>query len=268
MNNNKSHISPFHLYGHYISIIVKSSMQYKTSFFLFVVGQFLVSFNVFLGVFFMFQRFHTVKGFSFQEVVICFSIVLLEFSLAEMYARGFDSFPSMVRKGDFDRILLRPRGAVLQVLGSRFELTRIGRMLQSVLMFIYAVGSGEIQWTADKVLAIVLMLAGGSALFTAMFMIGAAFSFFTTEGLEFMNVFTDGAREYGKYPFSVYGKRFLWITTFLFPYALVQYYPLLYLLDRRDNPILIFLPMAAALFLIPAYLFWRVGVRHYKSTGS
>lgn len=268
MNQYKSHIGPLRLYWHYISIIVRSSMQYKVSFCMFVVGQFLVSFNVFLGVYFMFQRFHTVKGFTYQEVVLCFSIVLLEFSLAEMYARGFDRFPSMVRQGDFDRILLRPRGAVLQVLGSRFELTRIGRMLQSVIMFLYAVGSGEIQWTADKVITVVLMLAGGSALFTAMFMIGAAFSFFTTEGLEFMNVFTDGAREYGKYPFSVYGKRFLWITTFLIPYGLVQYYPLLYLLGRTANPISIFLPLLAALFLIPAYLFWRVGVRHYKSTGS
>lgn len=268
MNQNKSYIGPLRLYWHYISITARSSMQYKASFCMFVVGQFLVSFNVFLGVYFMFQRFHTVKDFTFQEVVLCFSIVLLEFSLAEMYARGFDRFPSMVRQGDVDRILLRPRGAVLQVLGSRFELTRIGRMLQSVIMFLYAVRSGEIHWTAEKVLTVILMLAGGSALFTAMFMIGAAFSFFTTEGLEFMNVFTDGAREYGKYPFSVYGKRFLWITTFLVPYALVQYYPLLYLLDRRDNILYVFLPLLAALFLIPAYLFWRAGLRHYRSTGS
>lgn len=268
MRQKQSRVGALRMYGRYVSMIVKSSMQYKASFFMFVTGQFLVSFNVFLGVFFMFQRFHSVKGFTFQEVVLCFSIMLLEFSLAEMYARGFDVFPSMVRQGDFDRILLRPRSAVLQVLGSRFELTRIGRMLQSVLMFGYAVGSSEVRWSAGKILAVVFMLAGGSALFTAMFMIGAAFSFFTTEGLEFMNVFTDGAREYGKYPLSVYGKRMLMITTFLLPYALVQYYPLMYLLGRRDNPAYIVLPLLAALFIVPAYLFWRVGVRHYKSAGS
>ena len=268
MNKNNFHVSALRLYSRYVSIIVRSAMQYKSSFIMFVIGQILVSFNVFLGVYFMFQRFHTVKGFTFQEVVLCFSIVLLEFSLAEMYARGFDSFPTMVRKGDFDRILLRPRGAVLQVLGSKFELTRIGRMLQSVVMFVYAVVTGSINWTAAKVLTVIFMLAGGSVLFTAMFLIGASFSFFTTEGLEFMNVFTDGAREYGKYPLEVYGKRMLQITTFLIPYALVQYYPLLYLLDRRENPVYIFLPLLASLFLLPAYLFWRIGVRHYKSCGS
>ena len=268
MHKAHTNTGALRLYTHYISIILKSTMQYKISFLMFIIGQFLVSFNVFLGVFFMFQRFHQVKGFTYQDVLLCFSIVLLEFSLAEMYARGFDSFGSMVRRGEFDRILLRPRSAVLQVLGSKFELTRIGRMLQAVVMFLYAVVTGDIQWTADKVVTVILMLIGGSLLFTAMFLIYAAFCFFTTEGLEFMNVFTDGAREYGKYPLEVYGKRLLWITTFLIPYALVQYYPLLYLLDRKESKVYIFLPLIAALFLLPAYLFWRIGVRHYKSCGS
>ena len=99
-------------------------------------------------------------------------------------------------------------------------------------------------------------------------MIYAALSFFTLEGLEFMNLFTDGAREYGKYPVGVYGKRMLQITTFVIPYALVQYYPLLYLLDRTGNPIYIFLPLAALWFLIPCYALWRFGVRKYQSSGS
>lgn len=136
----------------------------------------------------MFQRFSNVKSFSYSEVLLCFSIMLLEFSLAEMYARGFDVFPDMVKSGTFDRVLVRPRNEIIQVLGSKFELTRIGRMLQ--------------------------------------------------------------------------------ITTFIVPYALVQYYPLLYLLGRKTSPIYIFLPLAAILFLIPSYILWRIGVRHYKSSGS
>lgn len=45
----------FLLYGHYVSIHVKSIMQYKISFLLSVMGQFLVSFNVFLGMFLCFK---------------------------------------------------------------------------------------------------------------------------------------------------------------------------------------------------------------------
>ncbi len=256
------------LYMHYISINIRSVMQYKTSFLFTAIGQFLISFQVFLGIFFMFQRFSNVKGFTYSEVLLCFSIMLLEFSIAEMYARGFDQFSGMVRQGTFDRILVRPQNEILQVLGSKFELTRIGRMLQAIIMFIYGISKSEINWTVSKIFTVFFMLIGGTALFTGLFLIYAALCFFTLEGLEFMNVFTDGAKEYGKYPIGIYGKRMLQFTTFVIPYALVQYYPLLYLLGRKTNIFYVFLPLLATLFLIPCYLLWKWGVYRYQSSGS
>ncbi len=258
----------FRFYRHCISISIRCSMQYKVSFFLTAMGQFLVSFNVFLGIFFMFQRFSRVKGFSYSEVLLCFSIMLMEFSLAEMWARGFDTFPGLIRSGEFDRIMVRPRGLVLQVLGSKFELTRIGRMLQAAVMFVYGITSSGVDWTFGRVVTVIFMMIGGTAMFTGLFLIYAALSFFTLEGLEFMNIFTDGAREFGRYPMEVYGKRMLQFCTFIIPYALVQYYPLLYLLGRVSGPVYIFLPLLAVLFLAPGWLLWRFGVRHYQSAGS
>lgn len=87
-------------------------------------------------------------------------------------------------------------------------------------------------------------------------------------GLEFMNVFTDGARKFGKYPIEIYGKKMLLFTTSVIPYALIQYYPLLYILNLCSSILYMFLPLAACWFLIPAFLFWKFGVSHYKSSGS
>lgn len=256
------------LYFHYISINIRCMMQYKTSFFLTALGQFLVSFTAFLGVFFMFQRFSRVEGFTYSEVLLCFAVMLLEFSLAEMFARGFDQFSGMVRSGEFDRVLVRPRNEIIQVLGSKFELTRFGRMLQAVVMFVYGIAQSDINWNLSKALTVVFMLIGGTAVFSALFLIYAALCFFTLEGLEFMNIFTDGAREFGKYPIGVYGEKALIFTTFFIPYALIQYYPLLYILGRRTGLIYMLLPLLACWFLVPALLFWKFGVRHYKSSGS
>ena len=83
-----------------------------------------------------------------------------------------------------------------------------------------------------------------------------------------MNIFTDGAREFGKYPVGVYGKKMLLFATFFVPYALIQYYPLLFLLGRRTSPLYMLLPLAAFWFLIPAFALWKFGVRHYTSSGS
>ena len=83
-----------------------------------------------------------------------------------------------------------------------------------------------------------------------------------------MNVLTDGAREYGKYPIGIYGKRMLQFCTFVVPYALIQYYPLLFLLGSTDSVWYMVIPLAAVLFLLPCHALWRYGVRHYKSSGS
>lgn len=256
------------LYIHYISIHIRSTMQYKTSFIMTALGQFLTSFNVFLGIYFMFQRFSGVAGFTYNEVLLCFSIMLTEYSLGECIARGFDTFDSTVRKGEFDRIMTRPRNEILQVLGGNIELTRIGKMAQAAFMFVYGVTHCSIDWNLSRVFTVIFMLIGGTALFCGIFLIYAAICFYTLDGLEFMNILTDGAREYSKYPVSIYGRRMMQFCTFVVPYALVQYYPLSYIIGRSDNVLLIFLPLFAVLFLAPCFALWKIGVNHYKSSGS
>ncbi|MDF2872817.1 MAG: hypothetical protein K0R05_4392 [Anaerocolumna sp.] len=256
------------LYLKYFSIQVRSAMEYKTSFILTALGQFLVSFNVFLGIYFMFQRFHEVEGFTFHEVLLCFSVVLMQFALAECFARGFDSFPSVLSGGGFDRIMVRPRNEILQVLGTKIDLTRLGRMLQAVIMFIYGIYKSETEWNVSRILTLIFMMLGGVAVFSGLFLLYAAICFFTLEGLEFMNILTDGAREHGKYPIAIYGKKVLLFCTFIVPYALIQYYPLLYVLGKSDKSWYMILPLIAVLFLVPCYLFWKFGMRHYKSNGS
>ena len=256
------------LYVHYISVNVRSAMQYKASLMFMVMGQLLISTTTFLGIHFMFMRFSSVKSYTYGEVLLCFAIVLMQFSLAEMFARGFDTFAGIVRRGEFDRILVRPRSAVLQVLGAKFEVSRIGRLIQALMIFVYVLMTSAVRWTLGRILCLVSMLAGGVLLFSALFLIYAAICFFTLEGLEFMNVFTDGGREYGKYPIDVYGEGIMKFSTYVIPYALIQYYPLQYMLGRSDNLAYALYPLGVFGFLAAAYALWRVGVRHYTSSGS
>ena len=256
------------LYGKFFSMNLKSQMQYKVSFVMTVLGQFLVSFTVLLGLYFMFLRFNQVDGFTYNQSLLCFATVLMAFSLAETFARGFDMFPRMLGNGEFDRALVRPCGVVFQVLAVKMEFSRLGKLIQAALVFCYAIPQCGVYWTWQKVLTLCLMILCGCLVFFGLFLVYAAFSFFTVEGLEFMNIFTDGGREFGRYPFSIYGQNVLKFLTFVIPLALFQYYPLLYLLDMKKDTLYIFTPVLSLLFLLPAYLFFRIGLRRYKSTGS
>jgi len=256
------------LYFHYLSMHVKSQMQYRLSFWLSLLSQFIFSFFSFMSVWFLLARFHTVDGFTAGEILLCYGINLIPFSLAELFFRGFDLFDRMLGNGEFDRIMVRPRAIIPQVLGARLELTRLGRFLQALVVFLYALLRGGIIWTPGRVLTLITMLIGGTAVFSGLFVLSAALSFFTTQGLEVLNIFTYGGREFGQYPLSAYGKWILRFFTWIIPFALFQYYPLLYLTGRSANPLLTVLPLAAMLFLIPCWLLWRLGVRKYRSTGS
>ncbi len=268
MRIKSDRVSACRLYLHYISINIRSMMQYKTSFFLAAVGKVMQMVLLLLSIYYMFRRFPEVKGFTYEEVLFCFALVQMEYSLAEMIARGFDAFSGMVRFGTFDQILVRPRNEILQVLGSQFEFSRIVRIVFSAGILVYAVRQCEIDWTAEKVLTVFFMIVGGTLLFSGLFLIYAALCFFTLESLEVINIFTDGARDFGRYPIGAYGPKMLLFCTFVIPYALVQYYPLLYVLERNSRGYYMFLPLLALWFLIPCYALWRFGVRRYQSSGS
>ena len=256
------------LYLKYVLIHLKSQMQYKMSFLLTMIGQFITAFSALLTAYFMMQRFGSIKGYSLSEVLLCFAIVLMAFSLSECFARGFDMFPNMLGNGEFDRILVRPKGIILQVLGSKVEFTKLGRLIQAIMVFAYAIPASPVVWTADNILTLVLMILGGTAVFSGLFVIYATLCFFTTQGLEVMNIFTDGGKEFGKYPFEVYGKGVLKFFSYVIPMAWFQQYPLMYLLGHSTNQWLMVSPLICFLFLIPCYVLWRIGLRHYKSTGS
>lgn len=243
-------------------------MQYKVSFFLTLFGNFFVSFSVLLGIYFMFSRFNEVAGFTFEEVLLCFAVMLAAFSLAECLARGFDHFPTMLGNGEFDRAMVRPHSVIFLVLAMKIDFTRLSRLLQAVLVFFYAIPFSGVDWTPARVITLVLMVVCGTVLFFALFLIYAGLTFFTVEGLEFMNIFLDGGREFGRYPFAIYGQGVMRFLTYVIPLALVQYYPLLFLLGRESNPLFMFLPLVSLVFVVPAYGVFRFGLGRYKSTGS
>lgn len=261
-------VSSIRLYFQIISIQIRSAMEYRSSFIMSTISQFLSSFSVFFGMMFLFMRFDSIDGFTFEEVLICFSTINMSFALSECFFRGLDQFPSIISNGQFDRILVRPRNELYQVITTKFEITRIGRLIQALIVFIWAIPRCDIIFSPMKIVCITLMVLCGAMVFSGIFTIYAFICFFTTEGLEFMNILTDGVKEYGKYPFGIYGKKILCILTYIFPFALIQYYPFLFLTDRSDNKLLAFIPLLSLIFLIPCAILWKFGVRHYRSTGS
>lgn len=258
------------LYFKYISLLLRSQLQYKASFIMTVITQFIQPFALFAGIYFLFERFGSIKGWTRYEVFICYAVVGACFSISTCFARGFDNFDNMIRTASFDRILVRPRGTVLQVLGSSFDIKRIGHLLQTTIVLIVALIGADISWSLVKVILLINMLIGGSVIFSGVYMLQAAAAFWTIEALEVANIFTHGMKEHASYPLNIFPK---WITvffTFVIPFGTVNYLPMQYLLDRIDGAgwIYTLIPILGSLFILPCIWAWRMGVRKYSSAGS
>ena len=255
------------LYLKFLSIHFRSAMTYRSSFFLSCLGHLLITANVFLSVVFLLDRFGSVGGYTLPQLSLCYAVILAGTSLAECFARGIDAFGRILSEARFDRIMLRPRPLLFQVLCQDMKPTMFARVLQAAVMLAWAIGSGAVVWTPVKAIVLALMILCGAGVFFGVYLVNACVTFFTLEHIEALNIFMDGPREYGKYPFGIYGKPVLIILTFLVPLALVQHWPLQYLFDRGPAWYGL-LPIVSLVFLIPCGLLWRLGVRHYRSTGS
>ena len=120
------------LYFKFFSIQVKSLLEYKKSFIFSVIGQIFSSSFSILSIYFLFNKFGNIEGFTFNNVLICYIVSYVGFSFAECFFRGFDQFDKMISNGEFDRILTRPRGLVFQVLANKIEFEKIGKAIAAI----------------------------------------------------------------------------------------------------------------------------------------
>ena len=264
MNVKKSII----LYVRYASVCVKSIMQYKLSFLLMVVGRALLALGEFIAIGFLFSGLEEIKGYTYGEVLLCFSIIQMSFTLAELFGNGFKAFSGMVKRGEFDRMLLRPCSPILQVIGCRFELGRIGPLVTAVITLLVGIRNSCLVWNVAAIVTLIFMIVGGALLFIGLFMLGAGLCFFSIEDTSIINVLTYGAKTHGKYPIDIYGKGIMSFCTYIIPYTLIQYYPLQYLLGKTEQWWYACYPAGVILFVAICYGVWCMGVRNYKSCGS
>ncbi len=263
-----------HLYWRYLMISMRAQLQYRAAFLLAALGQFLVTGTEFLGIWVLFERFGHLATWRFVDVALFYGVVNSTFACADALSTGFDLFGSnYVKTGDFDRLLLRPRSTVLQLAGHELALRRIGRLAQGLLIFGWAAAALDIHWWLGNISLLLFTVTSGICFFFGLIMIQATLAFWTTETLEIMNILTYGGVEAAQYPMSIYHVAFRRFFTFVIPLACISYFPLVGVLGREDplGSSLWFQylsPMFGLGFFVVALLLWKLGVRHYTSTGS
>ena len=71
-----------------------------------------------------------------------------------------------------------------------------------------------------------------------------------------------------QYPISIFNKGFRLFFIYVIPIGFVNYYPLMYILDKFDNRWIVISPLVTLIYIIPCIMIFYRGVKKYASTGS
>jgi ABC-2 type transport system permease protein len=266
-------VHPLKLYGRYAALSLRAQLEYRASFLMQAAGQFLVTGVEFIAIWALFARFGQIRGWRLAEVALFYGLVSVSWAIADALGRGFDAFAAMVKYGDFDRLLLRPRSTVLQLFGQELTLRRVGRFAQGLAVLLYAIVALDVGWSLGRIALLLFAVTGGVCLFLGLIILQATSAFWTTESLEVWNAFTYGGVAMSQYPVAIYRPWFRQFFTFVIPLACINYFPGVAILGRQDpvGTARLFqytAPLAGPLFLLVCLRLWAAGVRHYQSTGS
>ena len=270
----QSILSDLSLYRRLIGMQLRSQTQYKLNLVIDIGTYFFVTFAEFFGVILVFSPFPSLLGWHLGEVMLLYSVMSLAFGLSELVGAGIDNFVETIRRGEFDRVMLRPVSAFIQVIGSDFRLRRLGRISEGLLIFFVALHFlPGLRLTPDKIAALLIGIGSGGVIFVSVLLLGATMCFWTVETTEVTNILTYGGREMLSYPIIIYNQVLQRIFLFVVPLAFASYIPTCYVLGRSlpfglPSNIVFFSPLVAITFALISGAIWRFGVRHYQSTGS
>jgi ABC-2 type transport system permease protein len=261
------------VYRRLVGAAVRAELQYRRSFALYLVAQFLVMSVDLIAILVLFTNVTELAGWSVDEVLLLYAFGKTAFSVADAFASPLEQAGTYVRAGTFDQFLLKPRGTLLQLCAREFATRRLGRLLQPAIVLALVLPRVSVAWTPAKVVFVPLTLVAGTVLFAAMWVVTGAIAFWTTEIEEVANAFTYGGGLMVSYPVDAFGPWLQRLVVFVVPLAFVAYLPAAWLLGKPSplglpSAVGLLTPAVAGLAALVAVTVWRRGIRRYRSTGS
>ena len=261
------------LYFKSMRMLLKSQLQYPASFLMQTLAQLVMEGGEMLAVILIVDRFDRLNQWMPGDLFFFFGLMSVTFYLTEFFGRGVTgAFPGMVRTGQLDTLLLRPRGVLTQVLCSAIDPRRISCIAVGVAALVIGSRMAAISWTVLKALALAESIALGVMLILGLFLIEAVFCIYSVKSVELVNAITYGGRSACQYPIDIYARPLRVLFTVAAPFALVLQVPAAYILDKPlygwPGWTAFVCPLAGAAVFAVMYAVFCRAMRHYRSTGS
>lgn len=86
------------LYLKYLAMQLKITLSYKKTFIIALMAKTGTTVFSFVSIIFLFRKFGNIAGYTINDVIICFVVSFLGYSISECFFRAFDRFDKILRK--------------------------------------------------------------------------------------------------------------------------------------------------------------------------
>lgn len=253
----------------FIAQELKKMMEYKGDFLVGIVG-FLIGqiFNM-LFIWIIFQQIPSLAGWSIEQVVFIYGFSLIPKGIDHLL---FDNLWAIahftVRKGEFDRYLIRPINTLFHVMVEKLQIDAFGELLIGIALISITLPSLNIEWSIIKVILAIVVIPFATLIYTGIKIITAAFSFWIKRSGNITYMFYM-VNDFAKYPVTIYNLTIRGIITYVIPFAFTAFYPAFYILTGESPLFNIGLAIAlSSIFMAIGILIWNKGIKVYESSGS
>lgn len=256
------------LIGLFTKISFQEMAAYRTDFFV----QFFVTLMHFVaelvGIWTIFHNTTSVAGWNVYEMVALLGVFRTMSAVIGLFiAPNMRQVMEDIRDGRLDFIVLKPVNAQFFVSFRRVVVWRVAEMLIGLGLVAVACSQLQTSLGAVQVLMFVVMLAAGTVIIYAFWLILATCAFWFTRinniEMVFWNVF-----EAGRYPIDIYRWSIRMGLTYVVPLAFITTFPARALVGKAEPVGMLFALVMAGVSLALASAFWRYGLRYYSGASA
>jgi ABC-2 type transport system permease protein len=258
------------LFSEYFKIKIKDFFAYRFTLFLFLIVDMIYILSLSAPFFIIYSATSGFPNWNLYELFFFTTTGIITSTLMFTFAINIGlNISDQIKDGTFDLMLLKPINIFYYMFLQSFDLKNFFPdfpLFLIILILLFPLAGVVFSWI--NLLYFIFIIFLSSIIFLGISAIGIAISFFIPYMDEFWELFFS-FREISRKPIDIYKNKFIILfLTFIFPFALWNYYPASILMGKIDTSIVPSLVLMAIIFLAIGFFSLKYGLKHYKSANG
>lgn len=266
---------------------IKSKLMYRGDWFIGLFSLIVSNVASFFTIYLSIYPVQQINNWTFLHIVFLYGFLLIPMGIDHALTNKLWNYAGgLINSGELDRILMKPLNPLFQMCAEYFQEGGIGEIILGIVFMSISGPFLNINFTFNTVFPIIIGALFSPLIYFAIKLFGATLSFYKKRSMSITSGIYN-LKSFGQYPGSVYsnsgvvGKIVYNVLLFILSFSLVGYLPLaaqifpdqaipvLWFSIPANNYLIMWIIIFISLTLSSlSYLFFKVSLKHYSSSGS